>query len=102
MNLSPPDLRILHFNDVYHIEPGFAIFVLWLIDSSRDPVGGAARFVSVQNEYRDEDRFAGQVDLVTFFSGDAFNPSIESSVTKVSADMSGKLIVGPTYGSYFT
>lgn len=46
-------------------------------------MGGAARFVSVQNEYRDKERYAGQVDLVTFFSGDAFNPSIESSITKV-------------------
>ena len=65
-------------------------------------MGGAARFVSVQNEYRDKDRFAGQVDLVTLFSGDAFNPSIESSVTKVPTDVIGKLIVGSTYGSYFT
>jgi hypothetical protein len=27
-------------------------------------------------------RFAGQPDILTFFSGDAFNPSLESSVTK--------------------
>ena len=51
--------------------------------SERDPVGGAARFVSVINEFRDKERYSGQVELITLFSGDAFNPSIESSVTKV-------------------
>jgi len=87
--MSPPDLRILHFNDVYHIESRYLICLALLIDSSRDPVGGAARFVSVQNEYRDKDRFKGQVDLLTFFSGDAFNPSIESSITKALPDVIG-------------
>lgn len=66
-----PDLRILHFNDVYHVEPG-----------SRDPVGGAARFQTLCNYYRKDQAFAGQPDLLTFFSGDAFNPSLESTVTK--------------------
>lgn len=32
--------------------------------------------------YRDDGQFAGQPDVLTFFSGDAFNPSLESSVTK--------------------
>lgn len=68
---SPPDLRILHYNDVYHIDP-----------SSAEPVGGAARFITVCNEYRDSERFAGQPELLTLFSGDAFNPSLESSITK--------------------
>lgn len=86
---SPPDLRLLHFNDgkdptsnvgvdsdtctVYHIDP-----------SSSEPVGGIARFKTLCNEYRDAERFGGQPGLVTFFSGDAFNPSLESSVTKGS------------------
>lgn len=34
------------------------------------------------NDYRDGERFRGLPELVTFFSGDAFNPSLESSVTK--------------------
>jgi 5'-nucleotidase len=67
----PPDLRFLHYNDVYHIEAG-----------SRDPVGGAARFQSLVNRYRSDPSFAGKPALLTFFSGDAFNPSLESSVTK--------------------
>lgn len=70
---SSPDLRILHFNDVYHAMPG-----------SRDPVGGIARFQTLCDHYRNDEQFDGQPELLTFFSGDAFNPSLESSVTKGS------------------
>ena len=66
-----PDLRILHFNDVYHVEVG-----------SRDPVGGIPRFQTLCNHYRNDKSFEGQPQLLTLFSGDAFNPSLESSVTK--------------------
>ncbi|KAI5845791.1 Metallo-dependent phosphatase-like protein [Morchella snyderi] len=65
------DLRLLHFNDVYHIDAG-----------SREPVGGAARFITLTNHYRDAPEFQGQPALLTFFSGDVFNPSLESTVTK--------------------
>lgn len=68
---TPPDLRFLHYNDVYHVEAG-----------SREPVGGYARFQTLVNYYRDDERFKDQTKLLTFFSGDAFNPSIESSITK--------------------
>ena len=68
---SAPDIRFVHFNDVYHIEPG-----------SRDPVGGVARFQSLHSHYRKSPEFSDQVELLTFFSGDAFNPSLESTVTK--------------------
>ena len=67
----PPDLRFVHFNDVYHIEAG-----------SRNPVGGIARFQSLHSYYRASKNFQDQVGLVTLFSGDAFNPSLESTVTK--------------------
>ncbi|KAI0184798.1 Metallo-dependent phosphatase-like protein [Xylaria flabelliformis] len=66
-----PDLRIVHYNDVYHVD-----------SSSSEPVGGAARFMSLIQHYREGAEFKGQPDLLTFFSGDAFNPSLESSVTK--------------------
>ncbi|KAI3326385.1 Metallo-dependent phosphatase [Xylariaceae sp. AK1471] len=66
-----PDLRILHYNDVYHVDP-----------SSSEPVGGVARFMSLIQHYHEDVKFKGQPDLVTLFSGDAFNPSLESSVTK--------------------
>ncbi|KAI1622919.1 5'-nucleotidase [Exophiala viscosa] len=70
---SPPDLRLLHYNDVYHLD-----------SSSAEPVGGVARFQTVCKYYRNDARFEGQPGLVTLFSGDAFNPSLESSVTKGS------------------
>jgi 5'-nucleotidase len=64
---TPPDLRFLHYN----VEAG-----------SREPVGGYARFQTLVNYYRDDERFQQQPKVLTFFSGDAFNPSIESSITK--------------------
>ncbi|KAK2787564.1 hypothetical protein FQN53_005013 [Emmonsiellopsis sp. PD_33] len=68
---GPPDLRFLHYNDVYHVEAG-----------SAEPVGGTPRFQTLVNYYRHNPKFAGQPPLLTFFSGDAFNPSLESTVTK--------------------
>lgn len=68
---SPPDLRLLHYNDVYHIDP-----------SSAEPVGGIGRFMTLVREYRDGARFADQPGLIPLFSGDSFNPSVESTVTK--------------------
>lgn len=66
-----PDLRILHYNDVYHVDP-----------SSAEPVGGFARFKTLCKDYQESERFRDQPKLLTLFSGDAFNPSLESSVTK--------------------
>ncbi|KAJ5758340.1 uncharacterized protein N7511_007034 [Penicillium nucicola] len=66
-----PDLRLIHYNDVYHVEAG-----------SAEPIGGISRFQSLVNYYRSHPQFAGQPDILTFFSGDAFNPSIESTITK--------------------
>lgn len=68
-----PDLRMLHYNDVYHVEPG-----------SAEPVGGIARFKTLCNYYQHDEDFRDQPEAITFFSGDAFNPSLESSVTKGS------------------
>ncbi|KAI0179424.1 Metallo-dependent phosphatase [Hypoxylon sp. FL1284] len=68
---GPPDLRLLHYNDVYHVD-----------QSSSEPVGGVARFMTLVKQYEEDERFKGQPKLVTLFSGDAFNPSLESSVTK--------------------
>ncbi|KAF0488042.1 Metallo-dependent phosphatase [Gigaspora margarita] len=63
-----PKLQILHFNDVYHLAP-----------HKREPVGGAARFATVIKEFRES---YGVESSCVFFSGDAFNPSVESSVSK--------------------
>ncbi|POR38912.1 Mannosylglucosyl-3-phosphoglycerate phosphatase [Tolypocladium paradoxum] len=65
------DLRLLHYNDVYHVD-----------SASAEPVGGVARFMTLVKEYQEGARFRGQPRLLTLFSGDAFNPSLESSVTK--------------------
>ncbi|KAH7163425.1 Metallo-dependent phosphatase-like protein [Dactylonectria estremocensis] len=68
---SPPDLRIIHYNDVYHLDP-----------SSAEPVGGLPRFITLCREYQEGKQYEGQPKALTLFSGDAFNPSLESSVTK--------------------
>jgi hypothetical protein len=51
---TPPTLRFLHYNDVYHVEAG-----------SREPVGGYARFQSLVNYYRDDRRFEGLPKVVS-------------------------------------
>ena len=67
-------LRILHFNDVYNVTPS----------SRGDVCGGAARFVHLVNSFRpggdNHDSTFGSP--LIFFSGDAFNPSMMSTVTK--------------------
>lgn len=68
---GPPELRFIHYNDVYHIEAG-----------SREPVGGIARFKTLCQYYAQDKQFEGLPEVMTLFSGDAFNPSLESSVTK--------------------
>ena len=60
------ELVIVHFNDVYNIEP-----------REREPCGGAARFCTRLKSMRAD----GENPLV-LFSGDAFAPSIMSTVTK--------------------
>lgn len=66
-----PEVRMLHYNDVYHVD-----------GASAEPVGGLARFMTLVGECRHGPQYAGQPELLTLFSGDAFNPSLESSVTK--------------------
>jgi len=51
-------LTILHFNDVYNIEP-----------REKEPVGGAARFAHKLASYKD-------LNPLTVFSGDVLNPSM--------------------------
>lgn len=70
---SSPAVRLIHYNDVYHLDA-----------SSAEPTGGVARFMTVCKEYQSGERFRDQPACVTLFSGDAFNPSLESSITKGS------------------
>jgi 5'-nucleotidase len=67
----PSKMTILHFNDVYNVEP-----------RKKEPVGGIARFVTRMRELKDESVKRGEYEAVCLFSGDAFNPSITSTSTK--------------------
>ncbi|XP_013407465.1 uncharacterized protein LOC106171590 [Lingula anatina] len=58
------EIVILHFNDVYNIQSRTA-----------EPVGGAARMVSLFKSLR-------HLDPLVVFSGDCLNPSLMSSVTE--------------------
>lgn len=49
---------------------------------SAEPVGGASRFQTLSDFYRSDPLFTAQPRLITLFSGDAFNPSLEGSITK--------------------
>lgn len=59
-------IKIIHFNDVYNVEPG-----------EREPVGGAARFKTKIEQLRDElhSKFGGSKEPLVLFSGDALGPS---------------------------
>ena len=57
MKEKAKSLTVIHFNDVYNIDP-----------SDQEPVGGAARFKTKLKE------FAAKNPLV-LFSGDIFSPS---------------------------
>jgi len=63
-------MTILHFNDVYNVEP-----------RSKEPVGGIARFVTRMKELKAESLARGEHEAVILFSGDAFNPSLMSTTT---------------------
>ncbi|KAJ2723223.1 hypothetical protein GGI07_002792 [Coemansia sp. Benny D115] len=68
MSGSTRSLRILHFNDVYHVSAG-----------EREPVGGAARFGTLLHSLQES---AGRPPALTLFSGDAYFPSLESSISR--------------------
>ncbi|KAJ2745135.1 hypothetical protein GGI20_002397 [Coemansia sp. BCRC 34301] len=67
----PTGLRILHFNDVYHVAPG-----------TREPVGGAARFGSLVHSLQCQQSAETAMPTLTLFSGDAYFPSLESSISR--------------------
>ncbi len=61
-NQRSESLQILHFNDVYEVEP-----------RTREPVGGVARFIGKLKTYP---------EACVLFSGDSLAPSLMSTVTK--------------------
>lgn len=62
-------LELIHFNDVYHVSP-----------SKDEPIGGASRFAAKINEISSQ----SDLDPLVLFSGDAFNPSLEGTITRGS------------------
>ena len=67
-------LKIIHFNDVYNVEPG-----------DKEPVGGAARFKTKMKELRDElHRKFGSKEPLVLFSGDALGPSKSKNITCIA------------------
>eukprot|EP01090_Pellita_catalonica_P020881 TRINITY_DN7663_c0_g1_i1.p1 TRINITY_DN7663_c0_g1~~TRINITY_DN7663_c0_g1_i1.p1 ORF type:complete len:588 (-),score=105.66 TRINITY_DN7663_c0_g1_i1:854-2617(-) len=60
------DVHIFHFNDVYR-----------LTEAEVEPVGGPARFANALKRLRKK-----YEESLLFFSGDAFNPSIMSTITR--------------------
>lgn len=63
------ELELVHFNDVYHVSP-----------SKDEPVGGSSRFVSKINQVLTESTAPDKP--MVLFSGDAFNPSLEGTITR--------------------
>eukprot|EP01062_Namystynia_karyoxenos_P018931 TRINITY_DN17074_c0_g1_i1.p1 TRINITY_DN17074_c0_g1~~TRINITY_DN17074_c0_g1_i1.p1 ORF type:complete len:634 (+),score=185.96 TRINITY_DN17074_c0_g1_i1:84-1904(+) len=66
--LGPCVVELVHFNDVYNIEP-------------QGEDGGASRFVAWMKDARQSAQSRG-CGFAALFSGDAFNPSVMSTVTK--------------------
>mmetsp|Transcript_14164 Transcript_14164/g.23565 ORF Transcript_14164/g.23565 Transcript_14164/m.23565 type:complete len:553 (-) Transcript_14164:267-1925(-) len=64
-------LDVLHFNDVYNLEPQFA----------DEPVGGATRFMTVMDELKKSIVAEGGKPLVAF-SGDFVGPSLMSTLSQ--------------------
>ncbi|KAI8814178.1 Metallo-dependent phosphatase-like protein [Cladochytrium replicatum] len=65
------NLSIVHFNDVYHLDP-----------FKTEPVGGYARFHKFVRNFVDNKVAEGEIKPLILFGGDLFNPSLESTVTK--------------------
>jgi len=70
-------LSILHFNDVYRVTPQ---------KISKSETIDVTQFAALADNLRDRwaQRPDGKRDGLLLFSGDAFSPSVESSVTRGS------------------
>ena len=64
MPTEPTEFHILHFNDVYNLEP---------TRTSDGQSAGASRFVALVKRLRRE-----LPDAMVLFSGDVFNPSVST------------------------
>ena len=69
---GPRTLHILHFNDVYNLDP----------ETEEEPVGGASRFASLMDYLQRKLLAAYGCHPLILFSGDFMGPSLMSSFTK--------------------
>jgi 5'-nucleotidase len=83
-------LSILHFNDVYRVTPQKV---------SKSETIDVAQFAALVDDLRDRwvQRPDGKRDGLCVFSGDAFSPSVESSVTRGSHMVSSTLSHYPRF-----
>eukprot|EP00429_Kryptoperidinium_foliaceum_P067148 CAMPEP_0176053898 /NCGR_PEP_ID=MMETSP0120_2-20121206/26813_1 /TAXON_ID=160619 /ORGANISM="Kryptoperidinium foliaceum, Strain CCMP 1326" /LENGTH=1339 /DNA_ID=CAMNT_0017387359 /DNA_START=54 /DNA_END=4073 /DNA_ORIENTATION=- len=82
-------LTILHFNDVYNVEP-----------REKEPVGGLSRFVTRMRELQKESVERGEPEALVLFSGDAFNPSLTSTTTMGEHMVKGLNFIGINTACY--
>ena len=84
---GPRRLHVVHFNDVYNLEPTGG--------HDGDPVGGAGRFATKLKELRAKDP-----NLMVVFGGDLFGPSMMSGVTKGRHMVNVLNTLGIDYGCF--
>ncbi|CAL1704058.1 unnamed protein product [Somion occarium] len=74
-----PSIPILHFNDVYRVQP-------FKFNPTSSETIDVTQFAAMLDDIRDKwaDRDDGKKDGLVLFSGDVFAPSVESSVTRGS------------------
>ena len=72
-------LPILHFNDVYRVQP-------FKLNPKSPETIDVTQWVAMLDDVRDQwpERPDGKRDGLVLFSGDLFSPSVESSVTRGS------------------
>ena len=88
--MSSSTLRLLHFNDVYRVQP------FKLTPRSPETID-VTQFAAMLDDVRDQWalREDGARDGLVLFSGDVFSPSVESSVTRGSHMVPVMNAIGP-------
>lgn len=78
-SVSTTRLPIIHFNDVYRVQP-------FKVDPKSSETIDVTQFAAMLDDVRDSwaQRQDGARDGLVLFSGDVFSPSVESSVSRGS------------------
>jgi 2',3'-cyclic-nucleotide 2'-phosphodiesterase (5'-nucleotidase family) len=81
-------LDIIHFNDVYNLEPQY----------SEDPIGGVSRFNTALTNLKKELASQGRKPII-IFSGDFVGPSLMSTITQGAHIIDAFNLIGVDYGN---